>query len=486
MRMKRDTFKSLKSLQQMRLKRTSLQLRLTAGITTIALLGVGAIGTWTAWQMRQMLLVDHERDLKVTATRLQDHLTEANPSQWQATVDEWAAPDLWVGIKQANGKLSARSGQLGDLTDPLMTLPWAEMPLKPTVQTVQRHQIILYRQPLKQAGRPLGELYLARDITHDYRVLSTLINTLLFAALLALASIAALIAMYVSRSLRPLRRMNQLAAVQAGKPRTLLLPQPVPAEMQGFVEAMSSLSHHLSETGERQREFTNSLSHELRTSLCLIQGYLQRTLRKGDNLTPAQREALEVAASEAERTTQLLQDLLDLGRINSGKLELCLKPMVLNDIVESAIQTVDPQREHTIELLADGLVVGQTDMKQLSRVLVHLLKNAKQFSSPDQPIQVKLSSRGNQAILQVSDRGCGIPASDQSHIFEPFYRVESSRCRSTGGMGLGLAIVKALVEAMAGEVILESTSAAGSTFTVKLPLAAAATEVSQNRKIKMQ
>lgn len=472
MQMKRDTLKSLKQLQPIGLDRTSLQLRLTVGITTIALLGVGVMGTWTTWQMRQMLVVDHQKDMSAAATRLDRQLTSTDMSQWQTTVEEWGAPGLWLTAKQTNGQVMAQSGTLMESSEALAEMSWTQVPTHPTVQTMEGRHLIVDRQPLKQAGRLIGELYLARDITHDYKVFSTLINTLRFATLLALALIAALIAMYIRRSLGPLRRMNQFAAVQASRPRLGMLPtQPVPIEVQGLVQAMSSLSNRLSETGERQREFTNNLSHELRTSLCLIQGYVQSTLRRGDNLTMAQRESLEVAASEADRTIHLLKDLLDLGRINSGTMELRLKPIDLRDAMESAIEMVDPYKERMIEVDAPAPVLAQADATQLTRVLMHLLKNAMQFSKSDKAIQLKLQQSAAWAVLQITDRGCGIPEGDQSRIFEPFYRVEASRCRTTGGMGLGLAIVQALVSEMGGDVTVDSTSGIGSTFTVKLPAA---------------
>lgn len=475
MQMKRDTFKAFWRLQPKGLDQTSLQLRLTVGITTIALLGVGVIGTWTTWQMQQMLVGDHKKEISTVGKRLQHQLTHTSPSEWQSVVDEWASPNLWIAVKQPNRQLLAQSGAVANGAMSLPPEAWIKAPTQPNVQTVKGHHLILCRTLLQQTGRSIGELYLARDITHDYNVLSTLINTLRFATILALALIATLIAMYIRRSLRPLRRMNQMVTAQTGKPRLAMLPpQPVPMEVQGLVQAMSSLSTRLSETGERQREFTNSLSHELRTSLCLIQGYLQSTLRRGNNLTGAQREALEIAASEADRTIQLLKDLLDLGRINSGTMELQLKPIDLKELLDSVIQMIDPYRERIIEVITETQVVAQADTNQLSRVLMHLLKNAMQFSKPDRPIRILLGQTGEWATIKISDNGCGIAEADQARIFDPFYRVETSRCRATGGMGLGLAIVKSLLEEMGGEVTVESTLGIGSTFSVKLPLMEAA------------
>jgi signal transduction histidine kinase len=468
MRIQRYSFKRpLRQLQQA--GRTSLQLRLTAGITTIALLGIGTIGTWTTWKMRKMLVVDHQDNVASIASRLKYKLSQAEIAEWPALVRKWSGQDTWVCVQPSQGERIIQANGRTDLTKMMAQIPSEQIPPKPMVETVNNYHLVLAQQPLKQSGNAVGTLYLAQDITHDYNVLSTLINTLQLAMLLALAAIVALIAMYVRESLRPLRRINQLAVSQAGQSQFALPAQTVPSEMEGVVQAMSSLSDRLSKTGERQRDFTNSLSHELRTSLCLIQGYLESTLRRGDNLNPTQREALEVAASEADRVVKLLRDLLDLGRINSGKLELNLQPVILNDLVDQAIQLVDPAQERSIEVTASPLVVAQADASQLSRVLVHLLRNACQYSKPDRPVQVTLQQTPQQAIVQVQDQGCGIPVTDQDRIFDPFYRVESSRCRSTGGMGLGLAIVKSLVETMGGEVSLASESGSGSTFTVTLP-----------------
>lgn len=478
MQMKRDTLKPIQSLKRIEFDRASLQLRLTAGITTIALLGVGSIGTWTTWQMRKMLLGDHKQEISNAANHIEQQLmdvdtTTPSASQWQTTIDQWASSNLWVAITADGTTLTRSAGDLVDFSEEMAAVPWAEMPTTPTVKAMNGHYMILHREPLQRGQQFVGELYLARDITHDYRVLSTLVNTLRFGTLLALGMIGTLIAMYIQRSLRPLRQINQMATVQVGTRLSLptqTMPDNCPSEMQGFVQAMSTLSTRLFETGERQREFTNGLSHELRTSLCLIQGYLKSTLRRGDNLTVAQREALEIAESEAERTVQLLKDLLDLGRMNSSAVEFDLKPIVLNDAIDSAIEMIDPQGERLIKVEAALPVVAQADQEHLNRVLLHLLKNAKQYSKPDQPIQCQLCQTSDWAIIQISDRGCGIPAADQPHIFEPFYRVEASRCRSTGGMGLGLAIVKSLVESMAGEVTVDSTPGLGSRFTVKLPI----------------
>ncbi|MCY7282759.1 MAG: HAMP domain-containing histidine kinase, partial [Cyanobacteria bacterium CAN_BIN43] len=233
------------------------------------------------------------------------------------------------------------------------------------------------------------------------------------------------------------------------------------------------LSARLSETGEQQRQFTDSMSHELRTSLSLIYGYLQSTLRRGDNLTDPQKNALEVAVGETERTIQLLGSLLDLAKLNQGGISLHLIPLNLNDWLQTTHWVVLPESPQSprlsVEVVSDPLVI-QADPAILQQVIQQLIDNAAQYSQPDRPIALSLSRDRQEAVIQMRDRGFGIPAAEQVRIFEPFYRLEASRCRSTGGIGLGLAIVKSLTESMGGRVTVQSTLGEGSVFEVRLPL----------------
>ena len=445
----------------------SLQLRLTLGITVVSLLGLGSIGTWTIWDMRQMLLVKHKQSLELVADRFPDGLERpsseaAMTRTLQHKVDQWASPSLWIWVK-VESKVVAQSPPIAPM-EPLFSA--ITMPTLPAVYPLDNHYWVLCSRTLKAKGMTVGQLYLAQDITHDYTVLSTLINTLSVATLVAIAIIAQLVALLIWRSLHPLRRMNQLAA--AG----MELDQ-VPSEVKDLVQAFGQLSARLSETGEQQRQFTDSMSHELRTSLSLIYGYLQSTLRRGDNLTDPQKNALEVAVGETERTIQLLGSLLDLAKLNQGGISLHLIPLNLNDWLQTTHWVVLPESPHfsrlSVEVAADPLVI-QADPAILQQVIQQLIDNAAQYSQPDRPIALSLSRDRQEAVIQMRDRGFGIPAAEQVRIFEPFYRLEASRCRSTGGIGLGLAIVKSLTESMGGRVTVQSTLGEGSVFEVRLPL----------------
>ena len=448
----------------------SLQVRLTLGITLVSLLGLGSIGTWTIWDMRQMLLVKHKQSLELVADRFPEGL-EQPPSKSSLTqtsqhkVDQWASPSLWIWVK-VEGETVAQSPPIAPM-EPLFSQ--LTMPNLPAVYALDNHYWVLCSRTLQAKGMTVGQLYLAKDITHDYTVLSTLINTLTIATVVAIAIIALLAALLIWRSLHPLRRMNQLAA--AG----MELDQ-VPTEVKDLVQAFGQLSARLSETGEQQRQFTDSMSHELRTSLSLIYGYLQSTLRRGDNLTDPQKNALEVAVGETERTIQLLGSLLDLAKSNQGGISLHLISLNLNDWLQTTRWIVAPESPEfprlSVEVALDPLVI-QADPEKLQQVIQQLIDNAAQYSEADRPIALILSRDQQEAVIQVGDRGSGIPAAEQSRIFEPFYRLEASRCRSTGGIGLGLAIVKSLTKSMGGRVTVQSSLGAGSVFEVRLPIGVA-------------
>lgn len=474
----------LHALKQKGIDFASLQLRLTLGITTVSLLGVGSMGLWTTWQMRQMLVVQHQDYLQAIGDRIPAELKAAETTQQspqpvaaylQKLVDAWASPSLWLWVKSEDGRVLAKSSNLASFPGEAALMPATSMPSEPIVSAMNGSYLLLCSQPLQVNGKAIGQVYLAQDITHDYTVLNSLTNSLRWATAIAVAVIATLIAYWVWRSLNPLRQMNRLATA-AGELDPTEMDQ-VPSEVKELVSAFSNLSTRLSEADAQQRQFTSSISHEIRTSLSLVYGYLQSTLRRCTNLTAPQKEALEVAVEETERTIQLLKDLIDLARINSESMEFQLKPVVLNDLVAMAILAETAPSDPTdltdappIELKADSdLVVAQADPSQLLRVLKHLIDNARRYAKTDRPIVLHLSETKDAAVIEVCDRGCGIPLADQAHLFEPFYRVEASRCRSTGGIGLGLAIVKSLVEGMHGQVTVCSQPGEGSIFTVKLP-----------------
>jgi signal transduction histidine kinase len=219
-----------------------------------------------------------------------------------------------------------------------------------------------------------------------------------------------------------------------------------------------------------RREFVSNVSHELRTPLTAVK-LMVETLQSG--VDQADREQfLGSIAQETERMIALVEDLLDLARLESGKLELRLGAV---DVVALCRQAVQAQRARAqsqgIELecsAPDAPIRISADRDKLYQVLVNLVDNALRHTPESGRVSLTASSREGDVNIVVSDTGAGIPSTALPHIFERFYVVDPARARSHSGTGLGLAIVRHIIEAHGGTITAKSELGAGTTFTCTL------------------
>jgi PAS domain S-box-containing protein len=221
-------------------------------------------------------------------------------------------------------------------------------------------------------------------------------------------------------------------------------------------------------------EFLSTLSHELRTPLTAIIGW-SKLLMQGDVDPEKQPLALETIVRNAQAQGQLINDLLEVSRIITGKLHLNFSPCQLQPVIEAAIESIRPTAEAKgIKLKAlfeprAGLVSGDAD--RLQQVVWNLLSNALKFTPSGGVVQVKFQRANSHLEIVVSDSGEGIKPDFLPHVFERFRQADGSTTRAHGGLGLGLAIVRHLVELHGGSVRAESDGEKkGATFTVKLPV----------------
>jgi PAS domain S-box-containing protein len=224
-------------------------------------------------------------------------------------------------------------------------------------------------------------------------------------------------------------------------------------------------------------EFLATLSHELRTPLNAILGWSQ-ILTRSNEPSEDVREGLEAIERNARSQTQMIEDLLDMSRIISGKIRLDVQRLVMADVVEAAVQSVRPSAEvkgvRLVPVLDPyaGPVAG--DANRLQQVVWNLLTNAIKFTPRGGQVQVLLERVNSHLELSVSDTGEGIAAEFLPHVFERFRQADASTTRRHGGLGLGLNIVKQLVELHGGVVRVKSPGVGkGSTFTITFPLAIA-------------
>lgn len=220
-----------------------------------------------------------------------------------------------------------------------------------------------------------------------------------------------------------------------------------------------------------RRDFISNLSHELRTPLASLKA-LAETLQDGAlDDPPAARRFIDQIQIEVDALTQMVTELLELSRIESGRLNLDLQPVAPCDLLDSASRRMQLQAERAGLSLhvecADDLPKVKIDSQRLEQVLVNLIHNAVKFTRPGGEVVLFAEAGIGEIRCAVRDTGIGIPADDVTRIFERFYRVDKSRTGS--GTGLGLSIAKHIVEAHNGKIWAESIEGQGSTFYFSIP-----------------
>jgi two-component system phosphate regulon sensor histidine kinase PhoR len=229
----------------------------------------------------------------------------------------------------------------------------------------------------------------------------------------------------------------------------------------------------LKRLGRARTDFVANVAHELRTPLTSVSGYLEALLDGAKDDSVQRDDFLRVMKRHADRLNALVGDLLQLSQIESGVYRWRRDPVDLVALSRRSVALIAPvaakknvavvcrSLEPTSVLLGDG--------EKLTQVLLNLLDNAVKYTPDGGSVEVEVGRDEESLVLQVTDTGVGIPASDLQRIFERFYRVDRARSRDLGGTGLGLSIVKHIVEAHRGRVTVTSRVGKGSTFTVRLP-----------------
>jgi two-component system, OmpR family, sensor histidine kinase KdpD len=230
----------------------------------------------------------------------------------------------------------------------------------------------------------------------------------------------------------------------------------------------------LKEIDRVKTELLSTVSHELRTPLGSIKGYATTLLTHGNKLKKdEQREFLEIIDSEADRLRELIENLLDMSRLEAGVLRIDKEPARLAGIareVTRKVQLAAPEHELRLEWPADDPLVN-ADHKRIYQVVQNLLTNAVKYSPDGGCIVLSASCERRDLIVAIADQGLGMPSAELDRIFDRFHRVRSTMSRVIGGTGLGLAICKGLVEAHGGRIWAESEGEGkGSTFYFTLPL----------------
>jgi two-component system phosphate regulon sensor histidine kinase PhoR len=267
---------------------------------------------------------------------------------------------------------------------------------------------------------------------------------------------------------------QQSTQFESGIARRFLRAIVVPLHNQGHSSGTLVLLQDLTELKNLQtmrRDMVGNISHELRTPIASIKAMVETLQNAAIDDREASRDFLSRIEGEADRLTQMVAELTQLSRIETGRAVLRIEPVNLNTLIDGVLVEMNPlagkQQITLLKELATGLPFVQADKDRIRQTIINLVHNAIKFNKPAGRITVSTAYDDNSITVNVSDTGIGISKDDLPHVFERFYKAD--KARTGGGSGLGLAIAKHTVQAHGGDIHVQSNEGQGSTFSFTLP-----------------
>ena len=459
-------------------KRRSLKLRLTlwyAAATSVVL----ATFAWVVYEtVEHRLAAELDRQLRIDFDLVEAKLdTEAaGKIHWLvqgAHGDEgFARLSAWFEVWSEDKQLLFRHWPVreGDIKNPL-SAPLESSLRFATIEVEPGLYVRVMERPARVRERGVIVRQF-RDESDMRRTLRQIVEVFLLALPLAVA-LASVVGYFVARrSLRPVVAMAEQTRKITSESLSERLPNPNPHDELGQLAAVFNQTlQRLENSFVELKRFTADASHELRTPLTALRAVGEVALCHGDNPI-ALRDSISSMLEEAQRLNDLIDSLLTLARMESGKVPVKPEPVGLAAVavdVRESLSVVAAEKQQSLEVIGDTSVTATADRLLLRQALMNVVHNALRYSPAQSRITIRTTGRAGQAVIEIADKGPGIAPEHQERIFERFYRVDKSRSRSEGGHGLGLAIAKWSVERQCGSIELESEIGKGSVFRMVFP-----------------
>ena len=282
---------------------------------------------------------------------------------------------------------------------------------------------------------------------------------------------SAAIAYFISgKALEPLKELAQQAEkVDQDNLVDVRLEENTVAEFRQLSQSVNQMLDRLAHSFDLQRQFAGNAAHELKTPLAIMQAKLEIFAEDHMNTDAETAELVHFQTEQIARLSALVRTLLEMSNLQSVSRsdEIELAPLV--DEILTDLTTLAEQKNITLHQNCEDVHMIGSDAL-IYRLLFNLIENAIKYNHTGGSVTVSIRKEQHQALLHITDTGCGIPEAYRESIFQPFFRVDKSRSRQMGGVGLGLALVKEIAVLHGGNVCVESSSEKGTTFAVRLPL----------------
>ena len=282
--------------------------------------------------------------------------------------------------------------------------------------------------------------------------------------------VSAAIAYFVSgQALKPLRKLSQQAEkIDQDSISDIRLNENTLSEFRQLSVSVNLMLDRLSESFATQRQFSGNAAHELRTPLAIMQTKLELFAAEHKNMEGDTAELVRSQAEQLDRLSKLVHTLLEMSNLSSAPRSDRIELAPLVDEIITDLAPLASQNDITMEQDCDNVVITGSDAL-IYRLVFNLIENTVKYNRQGGSVSVSVHKENNNAIVCVSDTGCGIPEECRESIFQPFFRVDKSRSRQMGGVGLGLALVHEIAVLHGGSVRAEPGNKSGTVFIVTLP-----------------
>ncbi|MFW5976855.1 MAG: ATP-binding protein [Bacillota bacterium] len=316
-----------------------------------------------------------------------------------------------------------------------------------------------------------GYLQVVRDVSVEYRFLEMLLSILIIASILG--GVGAIIIGYIitRKTLKPISTMTETARNISITDLDQRLEVSEPEdELTNLARTFNSMLDRIEKAFKTQKQFVSDASHELRTPISVIKGYINLLDRWGKEEEEIRDESIEAIKNEVNNINSLLESLLFLARGDSEELEVNKNEFSVNNLFEEIVKETIMINDD-IEMIekTEGDITYYGDRKLIKQLLRIFVDNSLKFTPSQGKIELKAKKEDNSLILKIKDTGCGIPEEDLPHIFDRFYQVDKARSDEKSGAGLGLSIAKWVIDIHQGEVEVESEVGKGTEFKIYLP-----------------
>ena len=325
--------------------------------------------------------------------------------------------------------------------------------------------------PIKDADQVIGYLVIHYPMKNLYESRSSIVEVMVLIFIVIYALFFSFLLIYFYRVHKPLKEILKGALEFANGNLSYTIPVDSEDEMGYLSHSLNYMADKLNKNGEYQRQFISNVSHDFRSPLTSIKGYVEAML---DGTIPPemQERYLKVIAFESTRLEKLTRSLLTLNELDVKKRMMHLRRFDINETIRTTAATFEgtcSERNIRLELLLAGKeLFVRADMEQIQQVLYNLLDNAVKFSSDNSSITLETTVNHGKVFVSVKDHGTGIPKESLSRIWDRFYKIDASRGKDRKGTGLGLAIVKEIINAHKQNINVISTVGVGTEFIFTL------------------